>query len=229
MSELEICKLAYEGQTGRLKTKIDENNDLIRATDSAGRIPLHWASSGGRKDIVDYLLQMGSEVDAKDDSKWTPLIIASSVGREDIVLALIEKGADVNAVNQMGQCALHYAASKNKFEVAELLLRYNANINIGDHMGSTPLHRAASKGNSKIVRLFLSQKKLDLQPQDCAGNTPLHLGCEDNQVESVLLLIEAGASLDIINKEKKTPLQLAPITLRNLIQQKQETANKLHC
>ena len=33
----------------------------------SGRCPLHWASSGGRLDIVEYLLQLKVDVDARDE------------------------------------------------------------------------------------------------------------------------------------------------------------------
>ena len=50
---------------------------------------------------------------------------------------------------------------------------------------------------------------MDLNPQDSFGNTPLHLACEDGEVEVAKILISAGANQYIQNKEEKKPLELA--------------------
>ncbi|KAK8779193.1 hypothetical protein V5799_019466 [Amblyomma americanum] len=120
----------------------------------------------------------------------------------------------------MGQTALHYAASKGHLEVARLLLEHHADINAQDSYGSTPLHRAASLGRYPIVRLFLDgyRNKLDINRTDRAGNTPLHLACEEERVDVAKMLVHAGSRTDIMNKEEKTALQMAPATLSKMLQ-----------
>ena len=71
---------------------------MISARDDNGRSLLHWACSGGHKELVQWLLESGSEVDARDDSRWTPLIIASSAGHEAVVRLLLGAGANINAI-----------------------------------------------------------------------------------------------------------------------------------
>ena len=50
---------------------------------------------------------------------------------------------------------------------------------------------------------------MDLNVQDSYGNTPLHLACEDGDVEVAKVLIAAGANQYIQNKDEKKPLELA--------------------
>lgn len=47
-----------------------------------------------------------------------------------------------------------------------------------------------------------------------------HFACEEDREEEVKMLLEHGADPNILNKEKKTPLQMAPDRLANMIRQK---------
>ncbi|XP_076072927.1 uncharacterized protein LOC143044720 isoform X1 [Mytilus galloprovincialis] len=172
--QYDICKLAFEGNTGILKKRIKENTELSITKDETNRMPLHWAISGGHTEIVEFLIKQGVPVDARDETGWTPLMIAASAGRYQIILMLIRNGAQVNAVNQTGQCSLHYAASKNRYEIAEMLLQQGADPDIGDQYNNTPLHRAASKGHVKLVKLLL-QYNVDVNYRDSQNSTPFLL------------------------------------------------------
>ncbi len=63
----------------------------------------------------------------------------------------------------------------------------------------------------RIVRLLLEySNQLEKDQQDRWKNTALHLACEDDaHVEVAKLLVEAGASQTVVNKEEKRPLQMA--------------------
>merc|ERR1719376_845471 len=108
-------------------------------------------------------------------------MIAVSAGREDIVISLVKLGADVNRRNNNGQSPLHYAASKNRGAIAETLATAGAAVNAAD-----------------------------ANQADKAGNTPLHFACEEDRVEALRFLLEKGGKLDVMNKEEKKPLELAP-------------------
>lgn len=45
-----------------------------------------------------------------------------------------------------------------------------------------------------------------------------HLACEEDRSEEVKLLLHYGANLNVQNKEKKTPIQLASKTLVTVLQ-----------
>ena len=97
------------------------------------------------------------------------------------------------------------------FQIVRILLEHSANINISDIRGATPLHRAASKGNLDVVKLLLKFKgnlSLEINVKDVYGNTPLHLACEEDRREEAKLLVENGASLEVKNRETKTPLDV---------------------
>nr|CAD7260145.1 unnamed protein product [Timema shepardi] len=168
-----------------------ENSHKPFAPLQNARLLIHWAALGGHEEIVGYLLEKGSPVDPGDDIAMTPLILASSAGKEDVVHTLVAQGA----------------------QIVQLLLANNADVNIVDKRGATPLHRAASKGNTEVVKTLLDSSDIKVDPSDAYGNTPLHLACEENRTEEAKMLVLRGAHLDVENKEKKTPLDLAPPAL----------------
>jgi len=54
---------------------------------------LHYAASGGYKDIVQILLDHKADVNVKNDAEATPLSIAASAGKRDVVALLKQRGA----------------------------------------------------------------------------------------------------------------------------------------
>ncbi|WP_341815607.1 MULTISPECIES: ankyrin repeat domain-containing protein [unclassified Wolbachia] len=91
--------------------KIDERNEL-------GFTPLHNAVLKDHKEIVEFLIQTGANVDAQH-LYGTPLHYAVSYCHKETVEVLLEKGANVNAVNTHGMTPLDYAKGQN----VEILLK----------------------------------------------------------------------------------------------------------
>jgi tankyrase len=58
--------------------------------------PLHFASYGGSKDVVEYLLAFGASIEDKANSGATALHIACIEGHTEVVRCLLAKGANVN-------------------------------------------------------------------------------------------------------------------------------------
>ena len=63
--------------------------------DDDGRLPLHHAAAFGREEIVRALVELGCDIDARDESEGsTALILAAYFERADAVDALLDLGAD---------------------------------------------------------------------------------------------------------------------------------------
>lgn len=56
---------------------------------------------------------------------------------------------------------------------------------------------------------ILPRKLFFLDSKDVDGNSALHLACEENRVDEAKLLVKNGATTTLMNKQKKTPLDLA--------------------
>ena len=63
VSDVGICCWAYEGQTGRLRSALEDNAQLLAKKDSHERTALHWACASGQTEIVKILLKLGAEVE----------------------------------------------------------------------------------------------------------------------------------------------------------------------
>ena len=53
----------------------------------------------GRFENVQYLTNLGAQIEAKDENGWTPLHFAVKKGSLEIVKLLVEKGANIDAAN----------------------------------------------------------------------------------------------------------------------------------
>lgn len=67
--------------------------------------------------MVEYLLQCGANVHARDDGGLIPLHNACSFGHAEVVQLLLRHGADPNARDNWNYTALHEASIKGKIDV----------------------------------------------------------------------------------------------------------------
>jgi len=67
------------------------------AKNSNGWTALHLAAEYGREEVMQLLLDKGSDVAAKDTSGRTALDLAAEYGHRGVVLLLLHKGSDVVA------------------------------------------------------------------------------------------------------------------------------------
>jgi ankyrin repeat protein len=141
------------------------------------------------------LLDKGADVNARDAEGNTPLILASFYASPECVELLIEKGADVNSANKAGATPLIRAATD--YEKSRLLVAAGANIQVRTAgLGNTPLILAARRpGNSRTVKLLLA-RGADATERNDAGISPIISGAASGDVETVRLLLDAGAKAD---------------------------------
>ncbi|KAJ0407171.1 hypothetical protein P43SY_001129 [Pythium insidiosum] len=75
--------------------------------------------------------------------------------------------------------------------------------------GVGPLHRAVEGGDIGMAKLLLTHGA-DANARAAWGwYTPLHLACKRGDEALIWLLLEHGAAWNVVDKERKTPLQWA--------------------
>lgn len=131
----------------------DIEHDCIYLTNST---PLIIASAEGKStEVVELLLNMGSNINVIDDFKRTPLIYASANGQNGIVKCLLDHGANVDIKCDDGFNSLFYACQYDFDYIVKILLESGANPNIVNDFGDTPLGWAKKNKNKKIIKMLI--------------------------------------------------------------------------
>lgn len=114
-----------------------------------------------------------------------PLIQASRINNTEIAKLLIDAGANVNIqIDYFGAMPLHCAALNSSIDVARMLIDAQANVNFQNKDGETPLHWAAR------------------------GRKPYEVNSKKKK-ETVQLLIDKGADVNVVDIIDLTPLDIA--------------------
>ncbi len=100
---------------------------------------------------------------------------------------------------------LHIAAAKSQSEIVKALIAKGAQVNVRDQAGRSPLCDALH--DAELTRLLLKEGADPDHQLVGANGSAVVLALEKNQLDSLMALINAGASLE--PSEKRSPLQTA--------------------
>ncbi len=193
------------GTFGFFEDAIKTRNPSIRFDE--GQTPLHLAVILGEKHMVEYLLQSGASVNAKDSSGATPLHEAIRYGNVDIVKTLLAAGSDVNARDSLGKTPLLIITpEENQFEIYESLLLNGANINATDSFGDTALHIATLTESNIQILEYLVSNGADINERNKKGVTPLAQAVEKRLAEHIEFYSSRGADIYAADINNITPL-----------------------
>ena len=133
-----------------------------------------------------------------------PMWWAAGEGHVPLARALLESGYDVNK-KVGGTTALFTACNAGWPAVVKILIEAGADVNQWDGTGETALDEAAYKGFTVIVAMLLKAGA------DVNLAYPLHASLaspiEGNET-CVLILIQAGADIDKLDDQGRTPMQI---------------------
>ncbi len=121
-----------------------------------------------------------------------------------------ERAPRLNGFND-GHTPLHVAARDGHTAIVSALLDAGADVNAVEPVfGAVPLHKAVYNGHADITAALLTRQQIQLDFQGATnGYTPLHDALWHGYEECASLLVEAGASLELLGHDNKTPLDLA--------------------
>ena len=165
------------------------------------------ARSGSRAAMESALAAHRDLLNAKDPGGSTLLHHAAAFGSIDTLIFLLDAGSDLTAKNRRGSTPLHWAIH-DEAKVRFLLSR-GAAVNVKQVEGRTPLYQAALLGNATgIVKLLLANGA-DPNIAIANGRTPLMAAAGRGDVETMTLLLDAKAGVDVKDGAGDTALILA--------------------
>lgn len=160
------------------------------------------------------IIQKGADIDAQDAQGRTALMVA--VYRNDIETAsvLIKAGADVNIRDERKNSPFLYAGAEGYLEILKLTIDAGANPAITNRYGGTALIPASEHGYVEVVRELLTRTTIDVNHANDLGWTALLEAIilndgDEKQQQTIQLLIDHGADVNIPDENGVTPLQHA--------------------
>ncbi|KAK9871342.1 hypothetical protein WA026_011608 [Henosepilachna vigintioctopunctata] len=229
--ECQLLEAAKSGDLELVQQLLSSYPHIVNCRDLDGRhsTPLHFASGYNRVSVVEYLLQQGADVHAKDKGGLVPLHNACSYGHYEVTELLVKHGASVNVADLWKFTPLHEAAAKGKYEIVKLLLKHGADPSKKNRDNATPLDLvkeadqdvadllrgnsalldAAKKGNLARVQRLVTPENINCRDAQGRNSTPLHLAAGYNNVEVAEYLLENGADVNAQDKGGLIPLHNA--------------------
>jgi ankyrin repeat protein len=169
--------------------------------EQTGLTPLCSAAMHGHLNIAACLLDADAPVDACERHGSTALMFAAQAGNIQMIRRLLVAGANPNAVNQqMTRSVLVWAVNEKHLNVCQELIEAGADIHFmmlnkaGNGKTASPLDAVIARGWTALLQWLIDTKKLPLESQIIKGTTLLNFACFTGSLESVRLLLDAGAN-----------------------------------
>ena len=139
-------------------------------------------------------------------------VIAIIAGETTRVRELHLAGASVSEPDQYGWLPIHRAAANDWDDIIQLLVEWGSPLEARGTEQWTPLH-LASVSQSHRATAALLEAGADIHARSVNGSTPLHLAVgpaiTEGLLDTVRVLISAGAATDAPDKKGETPLEKA--------------------
>ena len=156
----------------------------------------------------------GADINIQDDEGRTALMLATY--NQDVRMAkvLIDAGANVNIQDDILNSPFLYAGAEGYLDLLKLTIDAGADPKITNRYGGSALIPASEHGYVDVVRELLTRTDIEVNHVNRLGWTALMEAVILNdggirQQQTVQLLIEHGADVNIPDHDGVTPLQHA--------------------
>jgi ankyrin repeat protein len=133
-------------------------------------------------------------------------------GEVDRVREMRSAGASATEPDQYGWLPLHRAAANDRDEIIRLLVEWGSPLEATGTEHWTALHLASVSRSPRAVAALV-KAGANIQARSVFGQTPLHLAVgpaiTEGLLETVRVLVSAGAAADAVDQDGKTPLDEA--------------------
>ena len=187
-----VIEAASSGQVGLLQALLEKEGappaeKIFRKKDDEGRTAFHWACTEGRLDAAKFIFESAAGEGDDADAARTQLL---------------------RNQDDTGRTPLISACSVGNVPVAQFLLEAKADANQRTNNGQMAIHY--HKGHLAILELLIP-KTTNIDRKDKYGGTALSRAVAKGStvMESVQMLVEAKADVNIVDSAKDTLLHIA--------------------
>lgn len=147
-----------------------------------------------------------------DNTDSTLLHLAVESGVAKVVELCLNEGAVPNTVKSSdGSTPIHLASSYGYMDILDILMQAVAFIvdPPPDQDGMLPIHKAAQSNHVEVISYLLRQDVDQINTTDYEGRTSIMLAAQFNCYDTVKVLLEYEANVDVRDSENKTVLHYA--------------------
>ncbi|XP_067666782.1 ankyrin repeat, PH and SEC7 domain containing protein secG-like [Haliotis asinina] len=166
--------------------------------------PLHHAAVSNAKDICQYYISLGANLEARDKHGATPLYLAAASDTEETCRVLLDAGACVEARNADGQTPFFAAVKdlasrpwKDVSSVVRLLYSKGADPEVKNKEGKTPLYHAMS--SYSLTYYLLVELNISPGGDNPDARTLFNLASRAKNLDVLNLLVSLGYNPALID------------------------------
>ena len=196
---------------------------------------IHFAARSSNAEMIKYLISIGFDKNARDDSKRTPMHQAAMFDNPVAIKTLHSLGVNLDVIDKYDDRPLAKAAGYNSLNAARTLIELGDDINYYNKESSAPLYEAVMNNNPEMVK-FLISKGADIEATDEGsqdlletmtyrgeletmkilikndakfGNS-VYRAAEEKNMKALKLLLDNGGNIDsVCSKDRESPLYAA--------------------
>lgn len=196
-----IQAAAFSGSLDIMEQLVAAGANINAGPDGFYGNALYAATITNNFEAVKFLVEHGTDVNAKCDKYTTALLAAVLSSNFEIMEYLLEKGADVNArctgeEHAMGATPLILSTFTMSAESAKHLIEKGADVNAVDDEGMTALVCAAWCPDSYMVKMLLEHGGSDVNHHSWKRGTALQAAAAKGSEDCCEVLLEHGANVN---------------------------------
>lgn len=188
----------------RLVEALIRRGAKVNIRDRNGRTPIHEAADRGSLKICQNLLAAGADLQICDHEGLSPVDEAILSGNRELAGFLLRRGG------KLGDPIHQAVGTGNIEEVRRIIAKDSQQAVVRNKSGFRPIHLASAQGYTQILKVLLDAgANIDDLPETdkvIRMTTPLGLASRAGKKKAAEFLVERGADVSKLGRNKFTPL-----------------------
>lgn len=155
-----VMAINNDAPAATIKFLLEQPGNSVKKSTHDNRIYLHWAAGKGNLEIVQYLIDKGSDINLEDSHSSFPVTAAASAGVSNTAVyeAFFKAGIDPKKKYQDGANLLHMAIpSDRNLALSNYFATKGMSLNDVDANGNTAFNYAARTGNVTLLKTLVEK------------------------------------------------------------------------